>query len=79
MPHNLNLKFFALRSNVVAKVGVVGLDGDFTHQLFNRHCLDIGDWTTSALVLTTIETRIIITANIFEYQTVGHLVKLERL
>ena len=79
MPHNLNLKLFALRSNVVAEVCVVSLRGGFAHQFINRHSINIGNSATSTLALTTVETRIIITANIFKYQTVGHLVKLERL
>lgn len=79
MPHNLNLKLFALRSKVVAEACVVSLRGGFAHQFVNRNSITVGNRATSTPALTTVDTRIIITANIFKYQTVGHLVKLERL
>jgi len=56
MPHNLDLKFFAFRSDVVAKVGLVVLRGGFANQFFNRHSIDVGNSTTSTFALTTVET-----------------------
>ena len=67
VPHYLHLKLFALRSDVVAEVSVVGLHGYFAHQLLDCHRLDIRDRATSTSALAAIETRFIITTNIFEH------------
>jgi hypothetical protein len=79
MPYHLHLKLFALNFLVVTEESVICLDWNFVHHLFYCHGINVGNWTATTPTLATVEAQVIVAAYVFEYETVGHLVKLERL
>jgi hypothetical protein len=79
MPNHLNYELFATILSIIAKKGSIRLKINFAKNFLYRHSLCERNSTTTAFALTTVVARLIVTTNIFKYNTVGHLRQFKRL